>query len=237
MKPTDFKGGSARGIRDAFGLPTVVLVGSMTGYGALAHDTGFGAGLAVLSTILIWGLPGQIVMAEMYAASAEILAIAIAVAMANMRFFPMAVALIPTLGGTSGSGRFLQSQMMSATSWAYVMRASAPETLAARLGYHSGFAGVCMAVAALATAAGYWGAAGLPKPLALSLLFINAIFLLLLLLDTRGRAATVAVVTGVVAGVPINAALPDTGLIVTGIVGGTIGFLVERWDRRRGRPA
>lgn len=233
MKPTDFKSGLGTGMRDAFGLPTVVLIGSLTGYGALAHDTGFGAGLAVLSTILVWGLPGQIVMAEMYAAGADILAIAIAVGMANMRFFPMAVSLIPTLAGTSAPARMAQAQLMSATSWAYVMRASAPETPSARLGYHTGFAGVCMSVAATATLVGYLGAAGLPKPLALALLFINACFLLLLLLDTKGRGAMVAVLTGVTAGIPINMALPDTGLIVTGIVGGTAGFLIDRspWGR------
>lgn len=232
MKPQDFRGGLRAGFRSALGLPTLVLVGSLTGYGALAHDTGFGAGLAVLSTILIWGLPGQIVMAEMYAASADILAIAIAVGMANMRFFPMAVSLMPTLGGRGTAARLAQAQLMSATSWAYVMRSTAPETPAARLGFHTGFACLCMTVAAIGTMAGYLGAAGLPKPLALALLFINACFLLLLLLDTKGRGAAFAVITGVVAGIPINLYLPDTGLIVTGIVGGTVGFLADATGRR-----
>jgi len=232
MKPVDFSGGFTRGMRDAVGLPTMVLLGSLTGYGALAHDTGFGIGLAVLSTVLIWGLPGQIVMAEMYAAGADLLAIAVAVGMANMRFFPMAVSLIPTLASVAMPGRLAQAQLMSATSWAYVMRATAPEAPPARLGYHSGFAGTCMSVAALATLAGYLGAAGLPKPLGLALLFINACFLLLLLLDTKGRGAAVAVAVGVAAGIPINIYLPDTGLIVTGIVGGTAGFLVDSHQRR-----
>lgn len=228
MKPVDFPGGMKAGMRAAAGLPTVVLLGSLTGYGALAHDTGFGGGLAVLSTILVWGLPGQIVMAEMYAAGADVLAIAIAVGMANMRFFPMAVSLMPTLGGGGGiATRFAQAQLMSATSWAYVMRTSAPETPQARLGYHTGFTCVCVTVAAIATMIGYLGAAGLPKPLAMALLFINACFLLLLLLDTKGRGAAVAVITGVAVGIPINMYFPDTGLIITGLIGGTAGFLAD----------
>jgi predicted branched-subunit amino acid permease len=235
MRPVDFRGGLRGGIRAACGLPTVVLLGSMTGYGALAHDTGFGAGLAVLSTILIWGLPGQIVMSEMYAAGADVLAITIAVGMANMRFFPMAVSLMPSLAGKGTLGRFVQAQLMSATSWAYVMRASAPQTPPARLGYHTGFACTCLSVATLATVTGYLGAAGLPKPLALALLFINACFLLLLLLDTKGRGAAVAVVTGVAAGIPLNMYLPDTGLIVTGLIGGTAGFLADT-SRRKVEP-
>ncbi|MDF1793836.1 MAG: AzlC family ABC transporter permease [Thalassobaculaceae bacterium] len=233
MKPVDFKGGLRAGMRAALGLPTVVLLGSLTGYGALTHDTGFGAGLAVLSTILVWGLPGQIVMSEMYAAGADVLAIAVAVGMANMRFFPMAVSLMPTLAGRNVLVRFAQAQLMSATSWAYVMRASAPETPEARLGYHTGFTCVCVSVAATATLIGYLGAAGLPKPLGLALLFINACFLLLLLLDTRGRGAAVAVITGVVAGIPINMYFPDTGLIITGLVGGTAGFLADGTSRKQ----
>ncbi len=226
-KPEAFKGGLAQGAGHALGLPALVLFGSMTGYGALAHDTGIGGGLAVLSTVLVWGLPGQIVMAELYAAGADLVAIAIAVAMANMRFFPMAVALLPTLGARSTPARLAQSHLMSATSWAFVMRTAAPEAKPARLGYHTGFAGTCMAIAATATAIGAYAAAELPKPFALSLLFINACFFLLLLADIRGRGALVAVATGVVAGIPINLAFPDTGLILTGIVGGTVGFLTS----------
>lgn len=236
MSDIGFQTALRSGARDASGIPAVILIGSMTGYGALAHDSGFGAGLAVLSTVLIWGLPGQIVMAELYAAGADLLAIAIAVAMANMRFFPMAVSLLPGFGTSAGGvfGRVLQAQLMSATSWAYIMRSTAPGGPVGRTGYHIGFAGVCLSCAAISTALGYYGASALPQPLALALLFLNACFLLILLVDTRERAAIVSVVAGVAIGIPVNTALPDTGLIVTGVVAGTLGFLAgERLRRQR----
>ena len=228
MKPTTVREGLLSGAGQALGVPALVLFGSMTGYGALAHDTGIGGGLAVLSTILVWGLPGQIAMAELYAAGADFAAVAIAVALANMRFFPMTISLLPTLGARSTAVRLAQSQLMSATSWAFVMRASAPDVRAARLGYHTGFACTCVTIAATATAVGYAAASGLPKPFALALLFLNACFFLLLLLDIRGRGAIVAVITGLAVAVPINATFPDTGLILTGLIGGTVGFLAER---------
>ncbi|NQW09397.1 MAG: AzlC family ABC transporter permease [Alphaproteobacteria bacterium] len=234
MSDIDFKTALRRGARDAIGIPAIILIGSMTGYGALAHDSGFGVGLAVLSTVLIWGLPGQIAMAELYSAGADLLAIAIAVAMANMRFFPMAVSLLPTFGAHSDTrlGRVMQAQLMSATSWAYIMRSTAPRAAHARVGYHIGFAAVCLICAAASTALGHYGASGLPQPLALALLFLNACFLLILLVDVREHPALVSIASGVVVGIPANIALPDTGLIVTGVVGGTIGFLVGEWRGR-----
>lgn len=229
--------GVRRGALDALGIPSVVLLGGMTGYGALAHDSGFTPGLALLSTLLVWGLPGQIAMAELQAAGADLLAITIAVGMANMRFFPMAVALLPTFGERAGGrlGRLFQAQIMSASSWAFIMRSGTPNGSAARIGYHVGFAGVCLSLAAIGTTLGYFGSSALPRPLALALLFINACFLLLLLIDVRQRGAFVAILSGVAIGIPANAYLPDTGLIVTGIVGGTLGYLA--WTPDPVRPS
>ena len=110
--------GAKRGALDALGIPLIVLLGGMTGYGALAHDSGIGLGLATVATVLVWGLPGQIAMLELQNAGADLLAIGIAVGMANMRFFPMSVALLPTFGRHAGGtlGRVFQSQIMSASS-------------------------------------------------------------------------------------------------------------------------
>ena len=89
--------------------------------------------------------------------------------------------------------------------------------------------------ATISTALGHYGASGLPEPLALALLFLNACFLLILLVDVRECRALIAIVSGVAIGIPVNAALPDIGLIVTGITGGTIGFLAGEWHDRRQR--
>lgn len=226
--------GAKRGALDALGIPLIVLLGGMTGYGALAHDSGFGLGLATVATVLVWGLPGQIAMLELENAGADLLAIAIAVGMANMRFFPMSVALLPTFGRHAGGafGRLFQSQIMSASSWAFIMRPTAPVEARARVGYHVAFAAICLTLAVIGTSAGYFGATSLPRPLALSLLFVNACFLLLLLVDIRQRGALVAIVTGIAVGLPANLYLPDFGLIVTGVIGGTIGFLAWKPDRK-----
>jgi len=233
-KPTGFWGGARQGAMIAAGIPAVIITGGMIGFGALANDTGFSMAEAVATSVFVWGLPGQLAMVDLFGSGAELLAIFVAVAMANMRFFPMAVALLPTLGTRTGGliGRAFQAHLMSANSWAFIMREGAPRQSEARLGFHTGFALLALTVGAAATAIGYAAAAGLPRPLGLTLLFLNACFLVILLIDLRERGAVAAVLAGVAVGIPANVWMPDFGLILTGLVGGTVGFLA----RTRPRP-
>ena len=85
------------GVRDAFGVPFIVLLASMTAFGSLARDSGLTIELALVSTIGIWALPGQIVFAELYAAGSDALALILAVSLANARFFPMVMSILPLL--------------------------------------------------------------------------------------------------------------------------------------------
>ena len=86
-----------RAVLDALGMPSLVLLASMTGFGSLARESALGLEIALLATAGIWGLPGQIALAELYAAGSEILAVVMAVSLANARFLPMAVSFVPLL--------------------------------------------------------------------------------------------------------------------------------------------
>ena len=46
------------GIRNAFGLPALLLFSAMTGFGSFAQEHGLSLYMSMLSTILIWGLTG-----------------------------------------------------------------------------------------------------------------------------------------------------------------------------------
>ena len=223
------------GARAAAGVPLLLVGGGMAGFGALAHDVGFTGWEAVLATVAIWALPAQVVAAEMHAAGADLTAIAIAVALTSMRFFPMAVALLPTFGPRIGGplGRITQAYLMSATSWAFIMRASVPQEPTLRLAYHTAFTLSCLTVAAVATLAGYLGAAALPAPLSLGLLFLNAAFFMVLLVDSRDRQALLAVALGALLCAPIHAVLPEASLVLAGVAGGTLAFVFGGRLRRR----
>lgn len=99
----EFWTGAMRGLRAAAGLPILLVSGGMAGFGTLAHDTGFAVWEAVLGPVVVWALPAQVVATDMYAAGADLVAIALAAALTSMRFFPMAVALLPSFGRAAGS--------------------------------------------------------------------------------------------------------------------------------------
>ena len=53
------------GIRDASGAPAVVLFAGMIGYGAMGRTNGVDGWFTALSSLLMFALPGQVVLMEM----------------------------------------------------------------------------------------------------------------------------------------------------------------------------
>ena len=73
----------------------MVLAAGYLGFGALAHGSQFPLWAALLSTVTIFALPGQLAMLEMSIAGAVPVVIVLTVALTAARFLPMTVALLP----------------------------------------------------------------------------------------------------------------------------------------------
>ena len=84
-----------QGVGRALRLPAFAVMASMVGLGSPARESGLTLGVAITSSASIWGLPGQVAMAELYALGVPTLAIVLAVSGANARFLPMTLALMP----------------------------------------------------------------------------------------------------------------------------------------------
>ncbi|HJL93737.1 MAG TPA: AzlC family ABC transporter permease, partial [SAR324 cluster bacterium] len=84
-----------KGIRNAFGVPALLLFSAMTGFGSMAQEQGLSLYISILSPVLIWGLPGQVVHVELYGLGAPLIAIVLGVAGANARFLPMTLSMMP----------------------------------------------------------------------------------------------------------------------------------------------
>src|SRR5207302_11036800 len=74
-----------------------VLFGTYLGSGALAHDFGFPVSWALLSTILVWAGPAQVILISMLGAGASLIEGAVAVGVSSVRLLPMVVALLPMI--------------------------------------------------------------------------------------------------------------------------------------------
>ena len=78
-----------RGAVDAVNIPGFALGSTMTGFAVIAKEAGFDFWMIVATTASVWGLPGQVAFASLYATGASLMLIFVAVALANMRMMLM----------------------------------------------------------------------------------------------------------------------------------------------------
>ena len=112
------------GISDGSRLPAVVLVISLMGFGALCRESGLGLDFAIVQLVTMWALPGQIAFVELYASGGTVVAITLAVAMANARFMPMTATLMPLLrpGMRQPAWLYAMAHLVSFNAWIWVLR-------------------------------------------------------------------------------------------------------------------
>ena len=76
---------------DALRTPAYALGATMAGFATIAREAGFDVWMAVTTSALVWGMPGQVVFASLYSAGASLFIIFVAVTLANMRMLLMVV--------------------------------------------------------------------------------------------------------------------------------------------------
>jgi predicted branched-subunit amino acid permease len=219
-----------RAVIDALGMPSMVLLASMTGFGSLARESALSLEVALLATAGIWGLPGQIALAELYAAGGDIVAVVMAVSLANARFLPMAVSFMPLLqaGLARRSWLYALVQLISVNTWAAGLRVCPGLPGPERRRYFAVFGALCMTSALLGTAAGYLAAGALPRPVRFGLVFLNPVFFALIFADARDRAAVLALLIGALAGPLLHLVSPDWGVLASGMIAGSAAFWLAR---------
>jgi predicted branched-subunit amino acid permease len=220
-----------KALLDALSLPAFILFFTMMGFGSLARGAGFGAEMAALASLLIWGLPGQLAMVELTRTGQGLIAIVFACSLANARFMPMVVAFIPTLArGEVSLGRMLlDAQLLSINSWAMCMREFPRVEAGYRHRYYVVFASSILTAAVAGTLLGYHGAVLLPASMVLGLIFVSPLFFALVLSAVPGRAERISMLLGC-ATIPVaHYFLPAVDLLITGVIGGSLGFALSKW--------
>jgi predicted branched-subunit amino acid permease len=224
-----------RGVRDALALPAWVVGLSLFAVGSLAGESGFPAGAAVLSTLLIWAGPAQVIFFGGIASGAALPGIALAVGLSSIRLLPMTISMLPMLRERAKGAplQILVAHYVTVTVWVEALRrlpALPPEE---RLPYYLGFANACLGTCAVTTYLGYALVGALPLPLAAGLLFLTPTFFTLsLTAGARGASDWLAIGSGF-ALAPLSTALvgKDIDLLLTGLVGGTAAYFLGKLQR------
>jgi predicted branched-subunit amino acid permease len=223
------------GVRDAAGVPAAVLAAGMIGFGAFSLEYGFGIWLALACTAGIWALPGQVVLLEMLSSGAPGYLTLLVVALTGARFLPMTMALMPVIRRPGGSHWtvYVVAQLIAMTGWAWAMQRCPAMPQGERLPYFIGFAAACWAVSVVATAVGYWLAGWFPEPMRLGFVFLTPVYFFVILVgDVRTALAAWALACGAVAGPLFHLVSPQWSVLLSGLGGGTLAFLIQK---RHGR--
>ena len=225
------------GLKQALGAPMLVLFAGMVGFGAMANTLGFSALLAMLTSLLVFALPGQVVLFEMLSAGASAVTAGLAVTLTSSRFLTMVVTLFPQLDAKDRNrGLYARVQLLAMTAWAVSMREFPHMAPQYRLPYFTGLGLPCWLIAVPGTALGYVLAGQVPMAVTLALLFINPLFFLLTFTDVRPWLYRGAIVGGGLVCPFFYAWDRDTSLLASGLVAGTGAYLLDRlWRQRLGK--
>jgi len=228
-------------MREAIGVPMLVMGGSFVGFGSMLRDADWSVWQSLYSTLSTWALPGQIAMVEMAHTGAPLTAIVLAVGFINARLLPLVASLLPHMRRpqTSAWKYYAASMLIAATSWVGTMKRLADLRQDQRLSYLCGYGLLLYASSPFATVIGFYLAGQVPQPITLALVFLNPLyFMLLFLFDLHKPAKVLSLVFGAVLGPALYLVAPNWSLIITGLVGGTVAWWLGRTKLfKRGEPS
>jgi predicted branched-subunit amino acid permease len=209
----------------------LVLFGTYIGIGALAHDLGFSVGWVVLSTLLVWAAPAQVILITALGGGARLIEVALAVALSGVRFLPMVVALLPMLRApdTSRWRLLLPAHFTAVSVWIETLRLAPRQPREYRIALANGIGTGLVTVAAGASIIGYYLAGQVPTMLAAALLFLTPLsFLMSTVRNSRQLVDRLSLLLGL--GLAPALAVSGVGLdlLWTGIGGGTLAYVLHR---------
>jgi predicted branched-subunit amino acid permease len=223
------------GVRSALGsVFSLVLAGTYIGMGALAHDFGFASWWLFCSTLLVWAAPAQVILISTLGAGAASVEAAIAVSLSAIRLFPMVVALLPLLRGPGTRLRelLLPAHFTSVSMWVESLRLLPGMPQARRIAFCNGLSVGYMGTAATFGFVGYYLSASVPPLLAGTLLFLTPMsFLISTTRNARDMIDRLALALGLALGPVLTYWQVGLDLMWTGIVGGSVAYIIHRVRR------
>ena len=217
------------GFRYASGAPAMVLFAGMLGFGAMAKTNNVDLWFTSLSTLLMFALPGQVVLLDMVLSGSSVVAIILAVTLTSTRFVTMTVTLFPQLHPRDRNRKLYASvHLLAMTAWAVSMREFQAIESKHRLHYYLGLGILCWAISFPATILGYLLAGFVPNWIALGLVFINPLFFLLTFTEVKTALNRLAIILGGILGPCFYLLDRDSSLLVTGVVAGTVAYFIDR---------
>jgi hypothetical protein len=226
----------AMGFRDCVVAPGWGVFAAMAGFGSIAGETGETLWRSLVIMAGLWSMPGQVAFVELSAEGVLGWTLIIAVTVANLRMLPLTLASIPMLRDKPGITirHFWLAQINSVTGFVQLTDAAGRIADRRRLDrYFEGFCLGTLVLGALGTTIGHTLASQLPAQGVRTLIFVTPLYLLLLAGRTRDSMMLSAAILGCIFVPVAHLWSADWGVVLGGLVAGTVAFAVIELTRRQ----
>lgn len=218
-------------------MPGLILASAFVGFASLARGAGLTLSETVFMTVVVWALPGKVVLVGAVLSGASLPAAALAVGLSAVRLMPMVVALVPEMRAPATPTWVLYglSHLVAVTSWVLAMEKLRRVPREMRTSWYFGL-GATLIVMNIAVVAIVFVAAGeVSKPVSALLLMLTPMYFLTSLWGSaRETAGLVAMVLGIALGPAFHLVVPEFDLLAAGLLGGAMAYAAHRlWLRRR----
>jgi predicted branched-subunit amino acid permease len=188
----------------------------------------------LLSTLLIWAGPAQVILISALGAGASSLEAALAVGLSGVRLLPMVVSLLALIKQPKTRARelILPAHLTAVSMWVEALRLMPALPREERIAFSKGLGWGFMAAAHAGAVTGFYLAASLPALLNAGLLFLTPMsFLLSTARNSRLLVDRSALALGLVIGPLLAYENVSLDLMWTGILAGSLAYGIDRLRR------
>ena len=183
--------------------PAIALGCCFIAIGALLKNIGFNIQESIFSTMLIYALPGSLVMAESILIGASLLSIFIAVWFVNARLYPMAVSLFPLMMDESQPKwkYYLSCHFIAVSAWLIMKSNYENIEKKDRVDFWIGIGSATWSVAVFSTALGFYISDYLNKDMLMGLAILNPVYFICMMVGAmKTIQVTLSVILGAILG-------------------------------------
>ena len=209
--------------------PAIALGCCFIAIGALLKNIGFNIQESIISTMLIYALPGSLVMAESILIGASLLSIFIAVWFVNARLYPMAVSLFPLMMDENQPKwkYYLSCHFIAVSAW--LIMKSNYETIEKkdRVDFWIGIGSATWSVAVISTIIGFYLSDYLNKDMLMGLAILNPIYFTCMMFGAmKTIQVTLSVALGAILGPFFYFFSPEWSILLGGLIAGSISYFI-----------
>ena len=209
--------------------PAIALGCCFVAIGALLKNLGFNIQESIFSTLLIYALPGSLVMAESLLVGASLLNIFLAVWLVNARLYPMTVSLMPLLTHKSQPRwkYYLSCHFIAVSAWLIMKNRYQSVEKKHRIDFWIGIGTATWSVAILGTLIGFLSADFLNKDMMIGLAIVNPVYFMCMMVGAmKTIQVSLSVILGAILGPLFFFISPEWSILYGGFSAGTIAFFI-----------